>query len=101
MAATATISHRLNPNYAFAVKHPVVTSFHGLGQALSTVSHQNHAALPLHRLLHGRNSPCNYKNSLPCFQHLSSAEHCMKKLNGGFCPAHHVDASAEVHCSNG
>jgi hypothetical protein len=38
------------------------------------------------------------KCSINCNEHLSSVEHCMKKMIEVFGPAHHANASTEVQC---
>jgi hypothetical protein len=38
------------------------------------------------------------KSRINCNEHLSSAEHCMKKLNGGFDQAHQGHALTAVLC---
>ena len=53
--------------------------------------------------------PCTYnskvvtlyattKSSINSNEHLSSVEHCMKKMIEVFGPAHHANASTEVQC---
>jgi hypothetical protein len=98
MAATATISHRLNCNYALPPNNLLKPLLIGQGKRFQQSPSKTMLLCPCTDSGKVATLLATAKSSLPCNEHLSSVKHCMKRLVRDFGPAPRAGASTQAQC---